>query len=145
MKVYRFPYQKILDVRKALEKNKKVELKNRLVELEHEKEKLRYLESEKEGTFGITEDNSITDLRIKADYIHQLNDMIDKQLERIADFSRRVDETRKELIEVNKEKKIMERLEESHRLEYTKNQRKEELKLNSEIALRKFRNLETGE
>lgn len=145
MKVYRFPYQKILDVRKALEKNKKVELKNRLVELEHEKEKLRYLESEKEGTFDITEDNSITDLRIKADYIHQLNDMIDKQLERIADFSRRVDETRKELIEVNKEKKIMERLEESHRLEYTKNQRKEELKLNSEIALRKFRNLETGE
>jgi len=145
VKVYRFPYQKILDVRKALEKNKKVELKNRLVELEHEKEKLRYLESEKEGTFDITEDNSITDLRIKADYIHQLNDMIDKQLERIADFSRRVDETRKELIEVNKEKKIMERLEESHRLEYTKNQRKEELKLNSEIALRKFRNLETGE
>lgn len=145
MKVYRFPYQKILDVRKALEKNKKVELKNRLVELEHEKEKLRYLKSEKEGTFDITEDNSIPDLRIRADYIHQLNDMIDKQLERIADFNRRLDETRKELIEVNKEKKIMERLEESHRLEYTKNQRKEELKLNSEIALRKFRNLETGE
>lgn len=145
MKVYRFPYQKILDVKKALEKNKKVELKNRLAELELEKEKLRHLKSEKEETFNIAENNSITDLRVKADYIHQLNDMIDRQLERIADFSRRVDETRKELVEVNKEKRIMERLEENHRVEYTRSQKKEELKLNSEIALRKFRNPGTGE
>ncbi|MBO8130553.1 MAG: flagellar export protein FliJ [Candidatus Marinimicrobia bacterium] len=139
MKRRKFPYRKILDVKKSLEDNKKIELKARVSELEVEKEKLKGLNSIKEETLEKdTHDNSLIYLRLKSEYIQQLNRMIDEQIKTVSDFAEKVDKVRDELSKVHKEKRIMEQLEEKFKLDTLNLQKKEETKINSEIALRKI-------
>lgn len=143
VKVFQFPLQKVLNLKEMIEETKAIELQNSKAFLKREQKKLENLETSKHYLLDIKTENDIkqtnlnlNNLQVSMEYISQLTDMISTQTINVNNSNKSVDKTRNNLIEASKNTKIIEKLRERHLEVYKKNNRKREVKKDSEIAIR---------
>lgn len=141
MKPYKFSMEKILNLREDLEKDKMEKMVTVQNELQVQKEALQQLldEGEKIDKERKTFSN-IQDLKQKSLYKSKIKKEIEKQDEIIATTKKTLEEKRLDLIEAQKDRKIMEKLKEKDYEEYRLNAQIEEQKELDEIAVLKYNN-----
>ena len=114
-----FPLQKVLEFRKHLEDMQAIEL----VKVQNEKNKaddrLHRLKHHKQEALETTTREvlssktvDLTQLKIRKDYIENLNGKITHQVQKIVELEEQVEEKREKLGEAMKERKIVEKLKE---------------------------------
>ena len=142
VKIFRFPLQKVLDVRQTIENSKAIALSRSQIQLSSDKAKLKNLNTKKDTYLDSgTNSNSmhlalsLNDLKISTDYINQLNNMIQNQTGEVEKSNQIVDKDRNVLIEASRDKKVVEKLKEHHLERYVKDNRSRSIKQESEIAL----------
>jgi len=142
-KSFHFPLQKVLKFKKTIEDIQAIALKKSQLSLDKENGYLNDLAQKKENLLNVKEDDdinsenlSLNKLQISSDYVSQLNDKISSQVKVVEKSYEIVDKERDDLIEVSKNKKIVEKLRERKLTSYLKNNRKKEMTKESEIALR---------
>ncbi len=144
-KSFKFPLQKVLEYRQKAEDLKAINLqksKNILIEKQNQhnslvQQKNQALDQDK---LEKSQQISIVALKISKDYISQISDNIDKKKEEIKISDKNVDKDRKILLKATKEKKIVENLRERKFVDYTIENRRNVMKIESEIALRMLNN-----
>lgn len=149
MAKFNFKLQALLNVKTQQEDNIKNELGKAIQKLEKEKAELRRLESEIEA--NISEFNkksrktTVEKLISFNGYISFLNDKIKLQKENVNYASQNVDKVREELIKIDKEREILDRLKENRYEIFQKELLKEEQRLNDEIVSFKHKQNSTGD
>ncbi|MCD6441258.1 MAG: flagellar export protein FliJ [Candidatus Marinimicrobia bacterium] len=141
-KSFRFPLQKVLDVRQIAEDRQAVALKKSQISFNKDMERLEDLGQIKDTHLktnvtnsGDNESISLNNLKVSIDYISQLNDKITDQIQIVEKSNKKMEAEREVLINVSKEKKIVEKLRERQFIDYKSNYCKKESKEESEIAL----------
>jgi len=138
MAKFNFKLQSLLNVKAHQEDNLKNELGKAITALEAEKQKLHKLESKKDNY--IIEFNQkvkkTTVVKIKEynGYISFLTAQIRLQKENVNCASRNVDKVREELIQIVKEREILDKLKEKKLEDYRLDEKIAEQKLNDEIV-----------
>jgi len=141
-KAFRFPLQKILDYRETMQETHEIKLKKSQMNLIEQQTRLESLYFTKDHFLQEQEraDNpcpvNINNLQIAEAYVVQLNKQIVQQKNQVVKSTRQVETDRQELLEVTKDKKIVEKLKERQSQEYHKEMIKKERMIESEIALR---------
>jgi len=140
MKKFSFKLQKVIDVKESIEKQKMMELAEAEREVKIEKEKLqklltkkqRYIElfTEKKENGPINASDANQFLR----YIDKLRKDIEKQKERIEIKIKEAERRRNDLIEIVKDKKILEKLRENKLVDYKKDVIKQEQNFLDEVG-----------
>ncbi len=129
MPAFHFRLQAILNMKKQLEKSAKNELGIAMQKLEKERQLLAQIQLEKarqeedyrkESSSGIL----LADLRQRMEYISVLHQRDLAQQERVNDEMKNVDKVREKLIEIMKERKVLEKLREKEFALYRKEQEK---------------------
>ncbi len=138
MKKFKFRLQKVADTKARQEKQKSVELANLFMELETEKQALQNLnfelESVQQEVFGKTVTGApAKEILEYQRYIEKLQQDIRAQQQRILNLEEKVEQVQAELLKINKEKKILDRLREKRYLKYLQEQSREEQKLLDEM------------
>ena len=143
-KSFNFSLKKVLKYRIDQEDLKASDLKKSKAALRLEKNRLKHLQTKKSNHLGETEDLindeetiSIERLKTSSDYLAQLNEKISNQDDKVEKSNQKVNQIRKELIETSKNRKILEKLREKHYTNYKEQSKKEERRIESEIALRR--------
>jgi len=117
MAVFRFRLQTFLNVKEQMEKSVKNELGIAIKNLRLQQDALERIKSEissqadeyrRDGSCGTT----LLKLKQRAEYIKWMKKMELKQIERVNEERRNVDKIRERLVEIMKEKKILEKLRE---------------------------------
>lgn len=141
MRPYKFSMEKILNLREDLEKDKMEKMVVIQNELEIQKKVLQQLldEEDKIKNQGKVFSN-IQDLKQKTLYKSMIKKEIEKQDDVIEDTKKVLDEKRNDLIEAQKDRKIMEKLKEKGFEEYKIQTQLEEQKELDEIAVLKYNN-----
>ncbi|HHJ53404.1 MAG TPA: flagellar export protein FliJ [Caldithrix abyssi] len=140
-KAFRFPLQKVLEIRKHKEDQKAIELGQARHELFKEQQNLERLNRQKENLFASVDEQKIkkmdvVNLQVTESYLVDLNEKIKSQKITIKNKQQLVDEKRQELLKVSQEKKIVEKLKERQWQAHKKDVRKELNKLEDEVAIR---------
>jgi flagellar protein FliJ len=149
MAKFNFKLQTLLNVKSQQEDNIKNELGKSIQKLENEKTELRRLEMEMEA--NISEFNkksrktTVEKLIHFNGYISFLNTKIKHQKENVNYASQNVDKVREELIKIDKEREILDRLKEKKYEIFLKELLKEEQRLNDEIVSFKHKENHTGD
>jgi len=129
MPAFHFRLQTILNVKKQLEKSAKNELGIAMQKLEKQKQILAAIQLEKaqqeeecrqEGLSGVL----LAKLKQRMEYISVLHERDLAQQERVNEEMKNVDKVREKLIEIMKERKILEKLREKELALYRKEQEK---------------------
>jgi len=142
-KSFKFSLKKVLKYKCDKEDIKSNDLKKVKNLLKIEKDNLQKLLCKKDEHLGETqklknEDNiSLDKLKASAAYLDQLNDQISSQDKKVEESNHKVEEVRKDLLEISKSRKILEKLREKKYQDYKDMSKKEERRIESEIALRK--------
>jgi flagellar FliJ protein len=138
-RLFNFSLQKVLDVRQHAEEQKSLDLSKAQKELLEEKRRLSALKEKKEEaleTAATEEKVSVTDLRVKKDYLLQINTALHAQHQRVKKSDQKVEKQREKLIEAVKEKKVVETLKEHQLEEYRRMKNLAETKQIDDVALR---------
>ena len=138
-KQFRFPLEKVLDYKKNIEDLKAEELNNSRGKKKKEEEKLKSIEKKKQDVLlgdCSRENMTLNQLNISTDYLHQINDQIEKGEERILDADTEVENKLEHLIEASKDKKVVEKLRERKLNEHKILEKRSERKQADEIANR---------
>ncbi len=140
-KAFRFSLQKVLEVRRHKENQKAIELGQARHDLFREKDKLIRLEDEKNSFFSTigNEENGnmkVTALQINESYLTDLNEKIKHQHVSISEKEQVVEDKRQELLQVSKEKKIVEKLKDKQWESHKKDIRRQLTKFEDEVAIR---------
>ncbi len=139
-KKFTFSLENILQYRKSLQSDKQLRLHNKKVELDNEKDKLTNIKSLKEKTLQQKNTGKRLDLhkkKVYSEYINQIDDNLKEQGNAVEKSRKKVLQATEKLKEETKRKKILEKLKDKHFESYKEDLKKEEEKVNSEIALRK--------
>lgn len=136
-KFFNFPLQKVLDVRKHTEDRKAVELGLAQETLMKKKDKLDLLRKNKESVLkDVKLKISLGQLKIKSDYIEQINNMIQNQKAQVKKSTKNVAKKRDYLLEAVKDKKAVEILKDRHIENVRKTRKLAESKIENETAIR---------
>lgn len=128
---FKFRLQTLLKLKEQFEKNAKNELGVAIMKLEEEKSKLRVIEDNidittndfREACSGVIRPEKIKDLKA---YLEHLQLARDKQKENVKRQQKNVDIIRERLVEIMKERKVLENLKEKDFQEYLKEEAKKE-------------------
>lgn len=128
---FKFRLQTLLKLKEQFEKNAKNELGVAIMKLEEEKTKLRVIEDNidittndfREACSGVIRPEKIKDLKA---YLEHLQLARDKQKENVKRQQKNVDIIRERLVEIMKERKVLENLKEKDFQEYLKEEAKKE-------------------
>ncbi len=142
MKSYKFSMESILNLRENKEKNTMENLAKVQNQLEIQKDILNDLIMEEEKIkSNCTKFKDIHELRHHNLYKEEVEEKISKQDELIDKTNIKLEEVRRELIEAQKERKIMEKLKEKDMDNYINNMKHIEQKELDEIAVLKYAQL----
>lgn len=128
---FKFRLQTLLKLKEQFEKNAKNELGVAIMKLEEEKSKLRVIEDNidittndfREACSGVIRPEKIKDLKA---YLEHLQLARDKQKENVKRQQKNVDIIRERLVEIMRERKVLENLKEKDFQEYLKEEAKKE-------------------
>lgn len=129
MPAFHFRLETILNIKRQLEKSVKNELGIAMRKLEKQKQILAQIQSEKarqeeeyrsEGAAGVT----LAKLKQRMEYISALHQRDLTQQDRVNEEMKNVDKVREKLIEIMKERKILEKLREKELALYRREQEK---------------------
>lgn len=139
MQSYHFSMEKILDWREDLEEVARKEVRNVEIQLMREKQKLESLlkDSRKLKSDNLFKSN-IDSVKRHSLYKDLLDDKIIQQKLAIKDVEAQLTIVRENLAKANKDKRIMEKLEEKERLLHIDTVKKEEQKQLDEISTLQF-------
>lgn len=149
MAKFNFRLQPLLNVKSHQEDNIKNELGKAIGKLEKEKAILSDLECKEEKLireFNEKSKKSTVEKLIKFnEYLSFLNSEIKQQKENVNCAARIVDKVREKLIEIVRERKILDNLRDRKHEQFLFEQQKEEQRLNDEIVSFKHKGKDTGE
>ena len=144
--VYKFSYQRILDVRKIQEEQKSSEVASAHNELNTELDELSKLEAKKLSVLNDEEhltDNTLELMRQNS-YVNQVNESIEKQRVRIEKKKKNLNSKQDELLKASKSRKIMDKLKKTDLEKYNIDQNRKEQnqidEIGANIALKNRRN-----
>jgi len=146
MKQFEFRLQKVMETTRAREELQKKELAMALADLARNEtllgQMLDHLEREVEQFAAMRKKGTVkvSTLAHYASYTDGMLAEIDRQRLNIEELARLVDEHRDKLIEITRDKKILERLKEKRFEEYRRKLRQVEQKFMDEISSRGFQN-----
>ena len=146
MKQFEFRLQKVMETTRAREELQKKELARALADLDRNEtlldQMLDHLEQEVEQFAGIRKKGAIkvSTLAQYASYTDSLLAKIGRQRQEIEKLAKLADEHRDKLIEITRDKKILEKLKEKRFEEYRRKLRQVEQKFMDEISSRSFHN-----
>jgi flagellar protein FliJ len=146
MKQFEFRLQKVMETTHAREEMQKKELALALADVERNEAMLERmldkLAEELEAFSGRRNSGSIKvcELSQYASYTDKLLGEINRQRQEIVKLAELVDEHRRKLLEITKDKKILERLKEKRYEEYRLKLRQVEQKFMDELSARSFHN-----
>lgn len=135
---FNFKLEPILSLKRQLEDSKKNELGKAIQILETEKKVLKKLKEEKkrcmsEVTGKVSEGVTIDKLRSYNAYISFIEEKINKQSEIVKHAQENADKYREELVQIIKERKMLETLKEKQHAQYLKEQEKKYQKAIDEV------------
>lgn len=140
-KSYSFSLQKVFDYRKRVEEKRAVDLSIKRLNLKNEMTDYNLLEEKKEKVLDQHENNqhrekklNLYNLKIRKDYIVQVNNELDNQAHKVDEANEKVNESREKLKKATTDKKILEKLNERKYHEYKKDVKMELNKIDNEIA-----------
>ena len=146
MKQFEFRLQKVMETTKTREELKKRELAKALVVLAQNESLLESMlerleeQIEEYNTRKLKPSMTASDLMNFSHYTEKLLDDIQHQKMTIEDLAEKVRQHREKLIEITKDKKILERLKEKRYEEYRKKLRSMEQKFIDELSVRAYQN-----
>lgn len=128
---FEFRLETFLKLKEQLEKNAKNELGAAIMKLEEEKSRLKAIEDNIDDTVdelrsactGVIRPEKIKDLK---SYLKRLQHEKDRQKEIVKQQQKNVDNIREKLVEIMKERKVLENLKERKFQEYLKEENKKE-------------------
>jgi flagellar FliJ protein len=139
---YSFEFKELLKVKSQKEDNIKNNLskENKLLneEIDYLESLISLKEKELDNFNHKGKTIKISDLEVFYSYIDNLDEKIVSQKNKVQVISKRVESIRKHLIEVSKEKQILEKIKEENFEEYKKEVLKDEQRINDEIANFKY-------
>lgn len=135
---FTFRLQPVLNIKRQMEDSLKHELGKALQSLENEKKKLNELKEEKkkcmsEVSSGVTGGMTVNKLRTYNTYISFIKQKITKQTEMVKSAQKIADKHREELVQMVKERKMLEKLKEKQYEQFLKEADKNEQKIVDEI------------
>ncbi len=140
---FKFRLQSYLNVKEKIEEQRKLEYSKAIAKLEEEKMKMDFLIKQKSDT--INNFKSSLEMRINPqlyndynNYIEALKKEIEIQNSLVKKAEAFVEERRKALVEAVKERKILDKLKENKKIDYTKEEILKDAKLVDEIVSYKF-------
>ena len=140
MKGYKFSMDKVLELREKNEKKNITDYINSKSILDEEYSRLNKLQAEMEKVNIIDYLSDINSLNYKNLYKTMLNNKIDKQVDLIKNREREVELIRLNLLEAQKDKKIIEKLKEKDYDKYLTEIRAKEVSELDEIAILRYAN-----
>ena len=146
MKQFEFRLQKVMETTKTREELKKRELAKALVVLAQNESLLESMferleeQIEEYNTRKLKPSMTASDLMNFSHYTEKLLDDIQHQKRTIENLAEKVRQHREKLIEITKDKKILERLKEKRYEEYRKKLRSMEQKFIDELSVRAYQN-----
>lgn len=143
MNRFRFRFSGVLRYREIIEENKTRTFGVALDHLNHEEERLRFIDNAISGHEKFVEDSSqgkisVRDLQNKYNFARHLDRERDTQAQVISKAHDEMETRRKELIEATKKRKIIERLKERDRESYEIDVRREEQIISDETSTQRF-------
>lgn len=137
-KAFRFSLQKVLDLRRNIETQQAIELSAARAKLNLHKNKLHSLNQKKSSFLSSLDGNQINlqNLKIQESYLEQLSGEIKQQKESVARSDLTVKEKTEKLVEVSRDKKIVEKLRERHLENHQKKAKQDAVKFQDEVAQR---------
>jgi flagellar FliJ protein len=139
---YSFEFEELLNIKSQKEDNIKNNLSKETKILNEEKNHLDYLLSLKEKELNNFNHKGktikISDIEVFYTYIDNLDMKIISQKNKVQIISNRVENIRQHLIEISKEKQILEKIKEENFEEYKKEVLKDEERINDEIVNFKY-------
>lgn len=140
MKKFNFSLEKVSDTKAIQLKNQSQELAKLLRNLEDEELRLKDLNTELSSLYDevlrrTIDGCSAKELRDYNRYLDKLTQEMQTQKRNIESIQEKIEELQVQLMELSKEKKVLEKLREKRYLKHTQDQAREEQKLLDEIAL----------
>ena len=128
---FKFRLETFLKLKEQFEKNARIELGAAIMKLEEEKSKLKVIEDNidittndlRDACSGVIRPEKIKDLKA---YLKRLQHEKDKQKEVVKRQQKHVDIIREKLVEIMRERKVLENLKEREFQEYLKEENKKE-------------------
>jgi len=137
-KKFKFSLEKVLRYRKEIEDNQVIQLKHNIHKLEQNKTQLSNLENQKNNFLNSNSDKKnlkLNDRKILSDYIGQMSNEIQNQNIEVNKSFRQVEQSRKELENVTKDRKVLQNLKEKHFSTHSKETKMVEEKKINEIGI----------
>ena len=145
MEKFHFRLEKLLEIRRELEDESKIQFKNAQDEKVKVEEELQSLKEKYKEVSKNKNCSTIFEYKIVNNYINFLDKRIEEEKINLKNKTIAVEEKRKELIDKQRDRKAVEKLRENKYLEYVKEAQAIEQKNNDEFALYGFiRNTERG-
>ena len=145
MEKFHFRLEKLLEIRRELEDESKIQFKNAQDEKVKVEEELQSLKEKYKEASKNRNCSTIFEYKIVNNYINFLDKRIEDEKINLKNKTIAVEEKRKELIDKQRDRKAVEKLRENKYLEYVKEAQAIEQKNNDEFALYGFiRNTERG-
>ena len=145
MEKFHFRLEKLLEIRRELEDESKIQFKNAQDEKVKVEEELQSLKEKYREVSKNKNCSTIFEYKIVNNYINFLDKRIEEEKINLKNKTIAVEEKRKELIDKQRDRKAVEKLRENKYLEYVKESQAIEQKNNDEFALYGFiRNTERG-
>ena len=145
MEKFHFRLEKLLEIRRELEDESKIQFKNAQDEKVKVEEELQSLKEKYKEASKNRKCSTIFEYKIVNNYINFLDKRIEEEKINLKNKTIAVEEKRKELIDKQRDRKAVEKLRENKYLEYVKESQAIEQKNNDEFALYGFiRNTERG-
>ncbi|MGI6083819.1 MAG: flagellar export protein FliJ [Acetivibrionales bacterium] len=147
MAIFKFRLQTILRLKEQLEKNAKNELGAAIRKMEEEKSRLKVIEDNIDITTndfrtacsGIIRPEKIKELKT---YLEHLQYEREKQKENVKRQQKNVDKIRERLVEIMKERKVLENLKEKEFQEYLKEEgKKEQLQVDELVSFKESKDV----
>ena len=142
-KQFKFPLEKVLDYKRKIENLRAEELGNSKNKKKKEEENLESIERIKNDVLNGKNSRgkmTLNQLNISTDYLHQLNEQIEKGENRVTEAETEVEENLDHLTEASKDKKAVEKLRERKLSEHKILAKRSERKQTDEIANRNNQN-----
>lgn len=140
MRAFRFRLERVLQLRRQMEEEKRRELSIMLFDLRQLEAKLHSLQRDLESckTEMMTdleqEELSMARIEVFASYLKRITSSIEEQRELITELHKKIESKKNELLEAIKERKAMESVKARRRTEHDKECAREEMKFLDEIA-----------
>lgn len=132
---YEFKLQRLLDIREKKEEEQKIIFMNEMNKKNKVEKDLENLQENLERYSQISNEMSTTDRKIQYQYMNLLNSTIDITKDKLKLHEKKVEKTRKDLVEAQVSKKIVSILKEKDKIKFTNEQNRIEQIQNDEFGL----------